>query len=622
MRDSPPSHPCAHLLKDMPSLPGVYQMYNAAEQVIYIGKARDLRKRVASYFKRNQEYAKTRALMRQVQHISVTVTPNEQEALLLEANLIKQHKPHYNILLRDDKSFPYIYLDTSHAFPRLDFYRGSRQSAGRYFGPYPNVAAVREMLAWIQKLFKLRQCSNHFFSHRSRPCLQYHIKRCTAPCVALVSAEDYALQVQQAVCMLDGKRDQLMQLLSDSMQSASATQDYEQAAMLRDQIQKLRALESSPTVAGARGDVDVIALALEAEHAAVNVLMVRAGHMVGAQTFFPKIPAATVTATTAAADEVLSAFVTQYYAAPERRDNLPHKILLDRDLVDAKFLQQALTQLCGEELKLEHKARGLSAKWLHMAQTNVVLALQQRLQQQHVFAEQFDALQKALQLPNKINLIECFDISHTQGEATIASCVVCGVQGMQRSDYRRFNIAAQTISPGDDYAAMRQAILRRYTRQKREAKALPDLLLIDGGRGQLKQAEEVLESLQISGVVLLAIAKGVTRKPGAERLFLAGAAEAIRLPEQSAALHVLQRIRDEAHRFAITGHRKARGRTRLQSKLQDIPGVGAEKRQALLTFFSGIQGVKQASVEQLTQVPGIGPILARTIYDYLRKHCP
>ncbi len=615
MADHEPSsscHRCYSLVQHFPSRPGVYQMLNEHAKLIYIGKARCLRQRVASYFREQNLVGKTAVLMKQVCDITFIVTQNEHEALLLEANLIKQHKPRYNILLRDDKSYPYLYLDTSHAFPRLDFYRGTRKGRGRYFGPYPNAGAVRELLAWIQKLFRLRQCSSHFYAHRSRPCLQYHIKRCTAPCVGLVTEDDYKLQVQRATLFLTGGRGAVVKLLKERMHAASSVQDYEQAGLYRDQLQQLQQLNSSPTVAGGRGDVDVFALVTTGHYAAINLLMVRSGTVIGQQTFFLKLPLEV------AATEILQTFLEQYYLQEERMQALPECVLTTCKIA-TNCLQKALSQNAKRGPRFIYRARGLQAKWQAMSQENARGALAHHLRKQAVLIDQFKLLQQGLALPNELSLIECFDISHTQGESTVAACVVCNHAGMQRQQYRRFNIQADSITPGDDYAALYQAIKRRYQRQKRENKPLPDLLLIDGGKGQLKQAQQVFQELQISGVWLLGIAKGPARRAGEEVLHLAGAKHPITLAANHAGLHLLQRIRDEAHRFAITGHRAARSKSRLQSVLQEIPGVGPLRRQALLQHFGGIQAVRQADCAELAQVPGISLDLAKKIHAYLRQ---
>lgn len=600
-----PEHPCYHLLSNIPSSPGVYQMFDDKKHIIYIGKAINLRKRVASYF-RAASNVKTSVMMTKVVDIQVIVVDSEQEALLLEANLIKEHKPRYNILLRDDKSYPYLYLDVKHPFPRLDFYRGSCKKKGRYFGPYPNAGAVREILSWTQKLFKIRQCSDSFFSHRSRPCLQYHIKRCTAPCVQAVTEDDYADQVEQVILFLTGRLDKVIELLQQKMHIAAEQHDYEQAALYRDQIKEYNSLSSSSVVAGARGDIDVLAIKMVTGHAAVNLILVRGGRIIGQHTFLPKVP------TGFNEQEVLSAFISQYYLQSERVKNSPEKIIVDRPLSDLKWLQKTLSGYCSPSPLLLCRGRGVQLRWLSMAASNAEIVLQQYLQRKEVLVEQLDLLQKELQLPNSIDLIECFDISHSQGEATVASCVVCDQKGMNRQAYRRFNIG-ETVTAGDDYAALYEAMTRRYSRQKKENKPLPDLLLIDGGKGQLTQAEKVCEDLQISGVLLVAIAKGPERRAGKERLFISGAEEEVCLEENSPALHLLQRIRDEAHRFAITGHRSRRRSNRLQSVLQTIPGIGEQKRQALLQYFGGLQGVKSASCEQLTKVSGISIELAKRI---------
>ncbi|HUT39923.1 MAG TPA: excinuclease ABC subunit UvrC [Gammaproteobacteria bacterium] len=592
-------------LKTLAVRPGVYRMLDAGGNVLYVGKAGNLRKRVASYFRKSGLSARTAALVEQIAAIEVTVTHTEGEALLLESNLIKQLQPRYNVLLRDDKSYPYIYLSDTQEYPRLALHRGARRASGRYFGPYPNAGSVRESLHLLQKLFRVRQCEDSFFSNRSRPCLQYQIKRCTAPCVDLVSAQDYACDVENTVMFLEGKSGQVIDGMVKRMEEAATLQDYEQAAIYRDQIISLRHVQEKQYISTEHGDLDIIACVTEKGSACVQVFFVRGGRNLGNAVFYPKVPMEQ------GPDEVLSAFIPQYYLGKD----IPPELLLSHELQDGEVIGQALSLHAAHGVELRSRVRGNRARWVKMARENAGHALHAQLNTRKGFAVRLQALADALQLPEVPERIECFDISHTAGESTVASCVVFGLEGPLKSDYRRFNI--RDIEPGDDYAAMDQAISRRYTRLKKGEGRMPDLLLIDGGKGQVAAVCRALEELQVTDLRVLGVAKGPGRKPGLEVLHLPDRKAALVLPPDSPALHLIQQIRDEAHRFAITGHRQRRARQRNVSPLESIPGVGAKRRQQLLQQFGGLREVTRAGVEDLSRVKGINRTLAQQIYDAL-----
>lgn len=589
--------------RNLTDRPGVYRMLDDKGTVIYVGKARNLKRRVSSYFNRTLTDRKTIALVRQIRHIEVTVTNTEAEALILENNLIKQYRPRYNVLLRDDKSYPYIYLSSHQEYPRLAMYRGARRGQGRYFGPYPSALAVRETLNHLQKVFPIRQCEDTFFRNRSRPCLQHQIKRCTAPCVGLITPEAYAEDVRHVEMFLEGKSAEVIDELVRQMEAASEALEFEHAAQLRDRIGLLRKIQERQYIAGEKGDLDVVACVAENGLACVQVFFFRNGHNLGNKSFFPKMPEDMAEA------DVLAAFLARYYLGKPA----PRELIVSHPIAERELLEEALTQGSGYRVRIRSGVRGERRHWLELAQKNAGYALAGQLASRATIERRFEALQDALGLPEIPNRIECFDISHSQGEATVASCVVFTREGAAKSDYRRFNI--EGVAPGDDYAAMRQALLRRYTRVKKGEAPLPDLLLIDGGKGQLAQATEVLQELQIDGVALLGIAKGPSRKPGEETLFLAGDDAEYTLPPTSPALHLLQQVRDEAHRFAITGHRQRRGKARTTSVLEAIPGLGPKRRQTLLKQFGGLQGVASAGIDDLTKVAGINAALAERIYD-------
>lgn len=603
------THPKAEL-DHFPHEPGVYQMVDEAGQILYIGKARNLKKRLTSYFHRHLDN-KTQNLMTKVARVETTITASENEALLLEAHLIKEKQPRYNVLLRDDKSYPYLYLSTHQTFPRLDFYRGAKRQPGRYFGPYPSAGSVRETLTLIQKLFKLRQCSDSFFQHRTRPCLQYQIKRCTAPCVGYVTEEQYRQQVTDTILFLEGKNERVIEKLAEHMEVAANRLAYEEATDYRDKIAQLRRLQKQPLGTTTPRSTDVIGMSCISGHVAFSVLSIRGGRWIGSKNFFPEAPPDVDTAS------ALASFITQYYLSSVRNDDIPECVVLSAAVEDRLWIQSALREKWARQLMVIDRRSTTYRHWQNMAIENAKQALIQHISRKNTVAQQLEALQKVLQWPNPIQRIECFDVSHTQGEATVAACVVLGLEGEIKKDYRRFNI--MNITLGDDYAALRQALERHYIRLKQGEGCLPDLLVIDGGKGQLHQAADILEELQVSGVVLLGIAKGEGRKQGLETLYLWGKKDPICLSSQDPALHLIQRVRDEAHRFAITGHRAQRSKRRLTSPLQHIAGVGVQRRRLLLQHFGGWQELRRAGVSELASVPGISESLAERIHDALQK---
>lgn len=597
-------------IQEFPTQPGVYQMLNDAGQVIYVGKARNLRRRIGSYFRLRQQDVKTAVMMGHVTDIQVIITANENAALLLEANLIKELHPRYNILYRDDKSYPYLFLSVGEDFPRLDFHRGAKRLSGKYFGPYPSAGAVRENLALIQKLFKLRQCSDNFFKHRTRPCLQYQIQRCTAPCVDYVTKEAYAQQVEHALLFFAGKNEEIVADLTGKMEQAAETLNYEQAASYRDEIGLLRKLQEQQTMVSDHGNIDILGIAEQMGEIAIVVMFVRNGRLLGYKSFFPQMPLS------ADREAAMAAFIPQYYLNPLHGEEPIERIVLSQPLADKEWIQNALQETLQRKITLIDRKLALYKQWQSMADTNAIYSLSQHLAKNNKITAQLEALQKVLALTNTIQRMECFDISHTGGDLPVASCVVFNDQGPLVSDYRRFNI--QNVTPGDDYAALSQALTRHYTHLKAEEKPLPDVLIIDGGQGQLKQAIVALEELQVSGVMLMAVSKGRSRKPGLEQLWIAGRPHPLRLPPDAPALFIIQMIRDEAHRFAITSHRKRRAKTITVSPLEAIEGIGPKRRRDLLRHFGGLQGLRQASIEDLSRVAGINEALAKRIFDYFR----
>ena len=589
----------------LPRRPGVYRMYDAGHEILYIGKAKNLRDRVGTYFAASNINPKVQALVGQIAAIEVTVANSETEALLLEYNLIKAHKPRFNVVLRDDKSFPYIQVQDGHEFPRLAFYRGPRSAPGRYFGPFPSAYAVKDTLRQLQKLFRIRNCRDSFFANRSRPCLQYQIGRCSAPCVGLVTRESYAQDIDSAVKVLEGRDSEVTANLEARMEEAAVRLEFERAAVIRDQLAAMkRVLAQQIVTSEGERDVDVFAIVGEPGEYCVSVMLVRGGRNLGTSSYFPR-------AALAEPEEALSSFLMQYYATQES----PPEVLVGRKLEDAEALAQALTERISRNVHVRCPVRGLGVRYVELTQENATQALRMRLAQKKGMDEMFSALTAELDLPEMPARIECFDISHTGGEGTVASCVVFGPEGPLKKEYRRFNITG--VTPGDDYGALRQALERRYVRIKDGEVPAPDLLLIDGGLGQINQVHEELETLGFGGMTLVGVAKGPDRKAGQERLFVYGVAEP-HIPEaHSPASRLVQRIRDEAHRFAITGHRRKRAKRYNESILETIPGLGPAKRRQLLKHFGGLQGVLRAGVADFEKVAGIGAALARSLYDHL-----
>jgi len=604
-------------LQHLTTHPGVYRMLSESGSVLYVGKAKNLKNRVASYFSASKDLSlKNQSLVKKIEAVEVTVTGSETDALILEQNLIKELKPPYNILLRDDKSYPYIFISSYAEYPRLALHRGVRRAKGRYFGPYPSAGAVRESLSLLQQIFKVRSCEESFFQNRSRPCLQYQIDRCSGSCVGAISKQQYAEDIGMAVRFLEGKSSEVAREMVDKMEQASIAMEYEEAALYRDKVAALRRVQEQQLVEGGDGDLDIIAAVSLSGSLCVHVLFVRGGRVLGSKNYFPKLSMVLTE------KEALDQFLPQFYMHGLGAKDLPKEIVLPkgsesgRDSAD--LLIQALVEQGGPKISLQWSCRGKKAAWQRLAVTNAEQALQSVLQSRSKVLEQFELLQEQLGLDALPQRIECFDISHTQGEATVASCVVFGHEGAIKSDYRRFNI--KDIVGGDDYAAMEQALTRRYTRVKKGEGKIPDLILIDGGKGQLSIAEKVFEELQIEGVQLVGVAKGPTRKPGFEMLIRSGDHKEIRCPNDSPALHLIQAVRDEAHRFAITGHRARRGKKRNKSSLEGIPGVGPKRRKEMLNFFGGLQEVQRAAIDELVKVPGISRKLAEDIYAALHEN--
>ncbi len=580
----------------LPNLPGVYRMLGSSGEALYVGKARDLRKRVASYFNKTLASPRIEMMVSQVASIEVTVTRSEGEALLLENNLIKSLSPRYNILFRDDKSYPYLVV-TGHEYPRLGFHRGAKDRRHRYFGPFPHAYAVRESIQLLQRVFRLRTCEDSVFENRSRPCLLHQIQRCTAPCTGTISPEAYAEDVANAILFLEGREDDVIQNLNSKMHTASESQRYEEAAAYRDQVRALARVQARQYVESNRGvDADVVACEIEGGIACVNLVMIRGGRHVGDRSFFPS------NAEGAASGEVVGAFLEQHYL----EQPLPGLIVVGEE-VEISF----------EKAEVIHPSHGERRVWLDMAHKNARLAIAQRVRDRATQETRLVALRETLGLPEGASRIECFDISHTMGEATVASCVVYDRSQMQKSEYRRFNI--RDITPGDDYAAMRQVLSRRYERVSADGGRIPDLVLIDGGRGQVAAARAALADLGLHQVCVVGVAKGPGRKPGEEELIMESEARTLELAPTHPGLHLIQQIRDEAHRFAIVGHRARRGKARTTSMLNEIPGIGAKRRQALIEHFGGLRGVQSAAIDDIAKVEGISRPLAERIYRHLHE---
>ncbi|MDU8924520.1 excinuclease ABC subunit UvrC [Pasteurellaceae bacterium LIM206] len=594
--------------------PGVYRMFDDKNTVIYVGKAKDLKKRLSSYFRSNLSSKKTEALVASIDHIETTITSSETEALLLEHNYIKTYQPRYNVLLRDDKSYPYILL-TKERHPRITGYRGSKKVPGEYFGPYPHAGAVRETLYILQKLFPIRQCENSVYANRSRPCLQYQIGRCLAPCVAgYVSDEEYRQQVEFARLFLQGKDQQVLDHLIAKMEKASQTLNFEQAARYRDQIHAVRSVIEKQFVANERvDDMDIISIAYKLGVACVHVLFIRQGKILGNRSYFPKVPANTTVA------ELTETFVGQFYLQGHQGRTVPDSIIVDHKLAAKEELTALLGEVVGRKVLIQDTVKGDKSKYLQLAQMNAQAALAQHLKQFSLMSERYQTLRELLGM-EKISRMECFDISHTMGNQTVASCVVFNRDGPLKSDYRRFNI--EGITGGDDYAAMEQALKKRYDREL-EPDKIPDIIFIDGGKGQLNRALQVFRELDVkwdkNAPHLIGVAKGVDRKAGLETLIISKQDREINLPPDSPALHLIQHIRDESHNHAITGHRRKRRKAFTQSGLETIEGVGAKRRQALLKYLGGMQGVKNATLDEIASVPGISKALAEKIFETLKS---
>ncbi len=598
-------------LKSLTSRPGVYQMLGEDGAVLYVGKAKNLHKRVSSYFRKSGLAPKTHALVKRIVNVEVTVTETELEALLLEQNLIKEYKPPFNILLRDDKSYPYIFLSSNDEFPRLSFHRGAKRRKGEYFGPFPGVQAVRESMSFLQKTFRVRQCQDSFFKNRSRPCLQYQIKRCNAPCVGLIEKDEYQRDVRHTQMFLTGENPSLMKELEQAMDKASSELAFEDAATYRDQIAAMRQVQAQQVIESGNGNIDVLGFAMEGSDACIHVLYIRHGRILGSRSFYPRSPLALT------GSELLSEFIPQHYLKTNLASEIPKEIAIGASLEEQTVLEQALQTAAERKVAINAVSRGTRRKWIELATRTAEQNLTSKLAAASNIYQRYVKLQSTLGLDALPERLECFDISHSSGEATVASCVVFNQEGPLKSDYRRFNI--ENITPGDDYAAMEQALRRRYKRLQDGEGSLPDILFIDGGKGQLRIAEDVLGELGVVGVTLVGIAKGSSRKPGLETLLLTtDNGEREILPEPSGLL-LIQQIRDEAHRFAITGHRQRRDKKRHTSRLEGISGVGPKRRRELLRFFGGVAAVEKASVADLMRVPSINRKVAETIYSTLHN---
>ena len=594
-------------LAQLTSRPGVYQMFDREGGLLYVGKAKNLKSRVTSYFRPSGLSTKTMALVAKIANIEVTVTSTERDALLLEHNLIKQYRPPYNILLKDDKSYPYIYLSSDDRWPRLSFHRGAKRRKGTYFGPYPSSGAVRSTLHLMQKVFKVRQCRDSYFRNRSRPCLQYQIGRCSGPCVGLVSDQDYQEQVEKSTLFLNGQSHELMSRLADEMETAAAALAYEDAADLRDQIAQLQNVQSTQSIEGTRGDLDLMAVFSEHGHACIQVLFVREARVLGSRSYYPN------TRLDEAPTAILGAFLPLFYLSTEQQ--IPQEIVLSHRIDDQGLLEDTLAAESGRKVSIKHSVRDARARWLQMAVQTAETNLRSFLAGKQTMAGRLESLRRALDLESIPLRMECFDISHSSGEATVASCVVFDGNGARKADYRKFNIDG--IVPGDDYAAMQQALERRYKRLANGEGQLPDILFIDGGKGQVSQARQVLATYDISSVKVIGVAKGTTRKAGFETLVDADSGTEMRLRGDHPGLHLIQQIRDEAHRFAISGHRGRRAKARKQSVLEEIPGVGAKRRRELLRHFGSAKAIENAGIEELAKIKGISATIARTIYEHL-----
>ncbi|MCO8095217.1 excinuclease ABC subunit UvrC [Acinetobacter lwoffii] len=588
------------ILANMTSLPGVYRMYGKDGELLYVGKAKNLKNRVSSYFVKTLDHPKTQALVARIYDIQTLVVRSETEALLLEQNLIKQHHPPYNIMLRDDKSYVYIFVSADKPYPRLASGRGKgKHQVGKFFGPYPSAYTARDTLVVLQKLFNVRSCDNSFFANRTRPCLQYQIKRCSAPCVGFISPEDYKADVDNSIRFLQGDTKELNQELITKMEAAAEALEFEKAVFYRDRMALLRDVQSQQAIYRLKGEADILSIAYQAGVTCVQIMHVRNGKMLGGKSYFPDMLSDDL-------GQMLADFIANFYF--QVADEIPAELIVNLEVADRKELEAALSQHFGKKIQIKSKVRETRAEWLELAQMNVQHAIQGKLANHIELNERFHQLEQVVGRP--VDRIECFDISHTMGEDTVASCVVFDSGGARKRDYRQFSI--HDIQAGDDYAAMRQALTRRYKKA-----LLPDLLLIDGGKGQLHMAMEVMQELGLEAF-MVGVSKGEGRKPGLETLHFTDGSK-IQLPEDHKALHLIQQVRDEAHRFAITKHRAKRDKKRGSSVLEVIPGLGPKRRRDLLTHFGGIQGVLKASERDLQLVPGLGSVMARMIYKVLHE---
>ena len=586
----------------MTSNPGVYKMYDSDKKVIYVGKAKNLKKRVSSYFRAGNHSNRIKRMISLIKKVDLIITKSEADALLLENIQIKKYRPRFNILLRDDKSYPYIYVDTQHNYPRLSFYRGKRKKNGKFFGPYSNVHSVRDALNTLQKLFKVRQCSDSFFKNRSRPCLQYQIERCSAPCVGLIKEDDYVADINMSMKFLDGKNTEIINLLIKKMEHASDNQNFEIAANFRDQIESLRHTCEQSVVSGEKGDVDIIAAFIVSETACIQVFNIRNGVSFGNETFFPDIDESINESS------LLSIFIGQYYMSRL----IPKEIIINKITKDKKILEYILSKKKNSKVVIANSVRGIRQKWVELAEKNTIDSINTKILSKRNMFNRFQSLQDLLKLSDVPKKLECFDVSHTFGEETVASCVSFSIEGAQKKDYRKFNIKSTSI--GDDYAAMREALTRHFSRLKKSDVSLPDICFIDGGIGQVNIALKVMEDLQISTVQIIGVSKGKERRPGEETIIMDYGKTKINLEKNSLALHLIQQIRDEAHRFAITGHRKRRDKSRFKSPLEEIPGLGPKRKQILLKHFGGLQGLVKAGEDEIKKIPGINKTLAEAIY--------
>ena len=600
-------------LKSLTSRPGIYCMKNSEGKIIYVGKAKNLKKRVASYFNRiDSQTIKNQVMIKQIDNIDVTVTQTENEALILENNFIKEYKPKYNIIFRDDKSYPYIYLSTKHKYPRFYYHRGSLKGEGKYFGPFPSAGAVKKSLNLIQKLFLVRSCEDNVFSNRSRPCLQYQIKRCSAPCVNYISKDEYQYDLKNATLFIEGKKEKIIKELSEPMQSASDNLDYEKAAKLRDQIRSVREIQQKQYASGESDNFDIVACVKNTNYACIQLSFIRSGLNLGSRRYYPR------NIENQNESNLIRAFLSQFYLSNMDVKKYSLEILLSHDIDDKKLLENVFNERFERKIKIKHNVRGERAKWLAMAKENAIFNLKQKLAIDENLNKRFLALQKLLKIKQDINKIECFDISHTSGESMVASCVVFDKNGANKGKYRKFNI--ENITKGDDYGAMRQVVRSRYMRLVKEEAILPDLILIDGGKGQINVTQKELDELQLSHIPVLGIAKGPSRKPGMENLILSVKNNLIRCDSTSPALLLIQNIRDEAHRFAITAHRQKRKKRRDRSFLEEINGIGSKRKQVLIKHFGGLQGVSKAGINELSKVNGINRNLAKKIYETIHDN--